>query len=227
MRGAVSLAAALALPLETDAGAPSRSRPDHLPRVRGHPRHARLPGPDAAEADSLAPTRGGPPRGEGRHQGPDPRRGGRLQRLEALLDEDWVRAETADRLRGLYTSAVPGSRHDSTARTTARSSANRPITSDCGASSSRRSGRQSSACAATGASAMKSCAGSSATSISKIRAWKSELPGTHTFETNVPEYSGPYEESDRMGDAMIAGSGRELAALGRGGEALPMPGGPR
>ena len=49
MRGAVSLAAALALPLTTDAGdAVPRPRPDHLPHLRRHPRHARPPGPDAA-----------------------------------------------------------------------------------------------------------------------------------------------------------------------------------
>ena len=49
MRGAVSLAAALALPARLPA-----ARPAHLPHLRGHLRHARAAGADAAAADPLA-----------------------------------------------------------------------------------------------------------------------------------------------------------------------------
>ena len=103
MRGAVTLAAALALPLETDAGAPFPGReliiflafavilgtllgqgltlPALIKRLhleddgleRKEDTKARIHAADAA-----------------------------LERLEELLDEDWVRPETADRMRGLY-----------------------------------------------------------------------------------------------------------------------------
>ena len=59
MRGAVSLAAALSLPLET--AAVPRARPADLPDVLRHPRHARRPGADAA-LDRRAARAGGRPR---------------------------------------------------------------------------------------------------------------------------------------------------------------------
>jgi monovalent cation/hydrogen antiporter len=104
MRGAVTLAAALALPMETDAGAAFPGRelitflafavilatllgqgltlPALIKRLqleddgleRKEDTKARIHAAEAA-----------------------------LERLEELLDEDWVRPETADRLRGLYT----------------------------------------------------------------------------------------------------------------------------
>ena len=107
MRGAVTLAAALALPIETDAGAPFPGReliiflafavilatllgqgltlPALIKRLhleddgleRKEDTKARIHAAEAA-----------------------------LERLEELLDEDWVRPETADRLRGLYTFRV-------------------------------------------------------------------------------------------------------------------------
>jgi monovalent cation/hydrogen antiporter len=104
MRGAVSLAAALALPLDTDAGAPFPGReliiflafsvilgtlvlqgltlPKLLRRLR--------PEDDGLEEkeDTKARIRAAE---------------AALARLEELLDEDWVRPETAERLRGLYT----------------------------------------------------------------------------------------------------------------------------
>ena len=52
MRGAVSLAAALALRERLPP-----PRPDPLPDLRGHLRHARAPGPDAAAADPRARRR--------------------------------------------------------------------------------------------------------------------------------------------------------------------------
>ena len=104
MRGAVSLAAALALPLQTDAG-------DPLPGPRGHPvrdlrpdpRHGRGPGADAPVAD--------PPPGRGRRR----RRGGARGAARAARDRprrarpgrrarprDWTRDGTIERVRRLY-----------------------------------------------------------------------------------------------------------------------------
>jgi CPA1 family monovalent cation:H+ antiporter len=103
MRGAVSLAAALALPLETDAGAPFPGRDLiiflafvvilgtlvgqglTLPKLI-HRLDLEEDGLEAKE-DTKA-----------RIHAAD----AALLRLEELLDEDWVRPETADRMRGLY-----------------------------------------------------------------------------------------------------------------------------
>jgi len=104
MRGAVTLAAALALPLETDAGAAFPGREPiifiaftvilgtllgqglTLPALIKH-LHLEDDGLEQKE-DTKA-----------RVHAAD----AALERLEELLDEDWVRPETADRLRGLYT----------------------------------------------------------------------------------------------------------------------------
>jgi len=103
MRGAVSLAAALALPLQTDAGAPFPGRELiiflafvvvlgtlvvqglTLPAVI---RHSQL------EEDELEVKEDTKARIYAAEAA--------LRRLEELLDEDWVRPETAERLRGLY-----------------------------------------------------------------------------------------------------------------------------
>jgi monovalent cation/hydrogen antiporter len=103
MRGAVSLAAALAIPLETDAGAafPGRDliiflaftvilgtlvvQGLTLPKLL---RHVRL------EDDGLEEKEDTKARIHAAEAA--------LARLEELLDEDWVRPETAERLRGLY-----------------------------------------------------------------------------------------------------------------------------
>jgi CPA1 family monovalent cation:H+ antiporter len=103
MRGAVSLAAALAIPLETDAGAPFPNRELlifltfavilvtlvlqglTLPAVI---RLARL------EDDGIEEMEEAKARIHAAEAA--------LGRLEELLDEDWVRLETAERLRGLY-----------------------------------------------------------------------------------------------------------------------------
>jgi Na+/H+ antiporter len=104
MRGAVSLAAALALPLTTDAGAPFPDR-DLIVFltfsvilgtlvVQG----LTLPGLIRAlnlEDDGLAEKEDA----KARIHAAD----AALQRLEELLEEDWVREDTAERLRGLYT----------------------------------------------------------------------------------------------------------------------------
>jgi monovalent cation/hydrogen antiporter len=103
MRGAVSLAAALALPLETDAAAPFPGRELiiflafmvilgtlvgqglTLPKLIHwlDLEEDRLEAKEDTKARIYAADAA-------------------LQRLEELLDEDWVRPETADRLRGLY-----------------------------------------------------------------------------------------------------------------------------
>jgi monovalent cation/hydrogen antiporter len=103
MRGAVSLAAALAIPLETDAGAPFPGRDLiiflafavilgtlvlqglTLPKLL---RHSRLEDDGLEEKEDT----------KARIYAAD----AALARLEELLDEDWVRPETAERLRGLY-----------------------------------------------------------------------------------------------------------------------------
>jgi Na+/H+ antiporter len=103
MRGAVSLAAALALPLTTDAGAPFADRElivfltftvilgtlvlqgltlPGLIRVLGLEDDG-LAVKEEAKARILAAEAA-------------------LARLEALVEEDWVREDTAERLRGLY-----------------------------------------------------------------------------------------------------------------------------
>ena len=103
MRGAVTLAAALAIPLETDAGAsfPGRDLIIFLAfsvllgtlLVQGLTlplliryldlEEDRLPAKEDAGARILAAEAA-------------------LERLEELLEEDWVRPETAERMRGLY-----------------------------------------------------------------------------------------------------------------------------
>ena len=92
MRGAVSLAAALALPLDDGRRrAVSRARPDRLPRLRRHPRHARAPGADAAAADPAARRRGRRHRTRRRRRRRGSRRPRRRSRgMEELADEGWV-----------------------------------------------------------------------------------------------------------------------------------------
>jgi CPA1 family monovalent cation:H+ antiporter len=103
MRGAVSLAAALALPLETDAGAPFPGRDLiiflafavilgtlvfqglTLPKLI---HWLRL---EEDEGEAKEDTRARIHAAEAA-----------LARLNELVDEDWVRPETAERLRGLY-----------------------------------------------------------------------------------------------------------------------------
>jgi CPA1 family monovalent cation:H+ antiporter len=103
MRGAVSLAAALALPLTTDAGAPFPGRDLilfltfsvilatlvgqglTLPLVI---RLRRLVDEGCVEREAATPRTPAP--------------AAALARLEELTGEDWVRADTAERMRGLY-----------------------------------------------------------------------------------------------------------------------------
>ena len=103
MRGAVSLAAALAVPLSTDSGAafPSRELIVFLAFcvilgtlvVQGLtlPGVIRLTGLE----EDTAPAR---EEAKARLRAAD----AALERLEELREEDWVREETADRMRGLY-----------------------------------------------------------------------------------------------------------------------------
>jgi Na+/H+ antiporter len=103
MRGAVSLAAALALPLTTDAGAPFAGRELIIflafAVILGTlvlqgltlPAVIRLLGLEDDGLEAKEDTKA-------RIHAAD----AALARLEQLLDEDWVRADTAERLRGLY-----------------------------------------------------------------------------------------------------------------------------
>jgi Na+/H+ antiporter len=103
MRGAVSLAAALAIPLATDTGAqfPDRDLIVFLTFcvilgtlvVQGLslPLIIRTLGVEADQLDEKEDSKARIKAAEAA-----------LARLEELLDEDWVRDDTADRLRGLY-----------------------------------------------------------------------------------------------------------------------------
>jgi CPA1 family monovalent cation:H+ antiporter len=103
MRGAVSLAAALALPLTTDAGAPFPDRELIIfltfAVILGTLLLQGLTLPALIRALRL------------RDDGQESREEAKariyaaeaaLARLEELVDEDWVREETAERLRGLF-----------------------------------------------------------------------------------------------------------------------------
>ena len=136
MRGAVSLAAALAIPLATDAGDPFPGREVILFLtfavifgtlvIQGLtlPAVIRLlkledDGEEAARDEAQARIRAAE---------------AALVRLEELVDEDWVREDTAERVRGGYdfrkTRFCPGS----TVATTARSRPARATSSGCAAS---------------------------------------------------------------------------------------------
>jgi CPA1 family monovalent cation:H+ antiporter len=103
MRGAVSLAAALALPLATDAGAPFPGRDLIIFLafavilgtlvVQGLtlPKLIDWLGLEEDQAEAKEDTKARILAAEAA-----------LARLEELVDEDWVRPETAERLRGLY-----------------------------------------------------------------------------------------------------------------------------
>jgi monovalent cation/hydrogen antiporter len=103
LRGAVSLAAALALPLRTDTGAPFAQRDlivflafcvivgTLVVQGLSLPALIRLTG---LEDDGSAEHEDAKARIHAAEAA--------LTRLEELVDEDWVREDTADRLRGLY-----------------------------------------------------------------------------------------------------------------------------
>ena len=97
-------------------------------------------------------------------------------RLEELIDEDWVREDTAERVRGLPLpdDALP---RGSTTGTTVPSSFAPRTTSACAASCSMPSARRSSSCAGPARSATTSGSGSAATSISRTSGSTSEPTG--------------------------------------------------
>jgi CPA1 family monovalent cation:H+ antiporter len=103
MRGAVSLAAALALPLHTDGGGafPARSLVIFLA-------FCAILGTLVVEGLTLPPLirvlRFEPDQTEAKEQSKARIHAAEaaLARLEELLDEDWVRDDTAERMRGLY-----------------------------------------------------------------------------------------------------------------------------
>jgi monovalent cation/hydrogen antiporter len=103
MRGAVSLAAALALPLETDAGVPFPGRDLIIflafAVILGTlvfqgltlPKLIHFLGFEEDEGEAIEDTKARIHAAEAA-----------LARLDELMDEEWVRPETAERLRGLY-----------------------------------------------------------------------------------------------------------------------------
>jgi monovalent cation/hydrogen antiporter len=103
MRGAVSLAAALALPLETDAGAPFPGR-DLIIFLA----FAVILGTLVVQGLTLPKVIDLLDLEEDRTEEKEDTKArihaaeAALTRLEELADEDWVRPETAERLRGLY-----------------------------------------------------------------------------------------------------------------------------
>ena len=105
MRGAVSLAAALALPLETDAGAPLPERDlilfltfaVILVTLVGQGLTLPLPDPCAWGCRTTAPRRRA--RRCGRAWSPSR---AALERLDELAGEEWTRDDTVERLRGLF-----------------------------------------------------------------------------------------------------------------------------
>ena len=120
MRGSVSLAAALAVPLTIDGGAPfPEPRPDHLPRLCGDPGDARRPGADARSADQRLGVRDDGE--EEREEVPARLRlaEAALARIEELAGENWVRDDTARaRARGCSTTGAGVSARARTATAT-------------------------------------------------------------------------------------------------------------
>ena len=157
MRGAVTIAAALLIPLRTDAGAPF---PDRdlivffafsvvlatlvvqgltLPAVI---RALRLEADDStAEAEEA----------HARIRAAE----AALERLDELEREAWVYDDTAERLRGQYRFRIDRFSARSTPTATARSKSGRRSTSGCAASCSRPSGTRSSSCATRARSATR------------------------------------------------------------------------
>jgi hypothetical protein len=96
-----------------------------------------------------------------------------LSRIDELGAADWTRDDSVERMRGLYEYrrrrlAAPAGKLDDAATRTAPSPTRRSS-----ARSSRRSGPRCSGCAPTARSPPRSCAGSSASSTSRISAWRS------------------------------------------------------
>jgi hypothetical protein len=106
-----------------------------------------------------------------------------LDRIEELRGLDWVRDDTADRMRGMYDfrirrfSARFGDEDDG-----AIDEQSMP-TSACG--QPRPSAPRSSACATSARSTTRSCAASSATSISRTRAWRSDYAGASAPDSSA------------------------------------------
>jgi monovalent cation/hydrogen antiporter len=103
MRGAVSLAAALALPLETDAGAPFAGR-DLILFLTFSVILATLVGQGLTLPLVIRALRLEEDGGEDREDAKARIRAAEaaVARLEELESEDWVRDDTAERIRGLY-----------------------------------------------------------------------------------------------------------------------------
>ena len=172
MRGGVSLAAALAIPLTTDAGEPFPNRDLilfltfavifgtlvvqglTLPAVI---RLLRLEDESEAAARELA---------QARIQAAE----AALARLEELTGEDWVREDTATGSAAPTTSGRAASPPGSMERTTARSSRARSIFSGCAASCSPPSAPRCTSCAARARSPTRWRGASNETSISRTPA---------------------------------------------------------
>jgi monovalent cation/hydrogen antiporter len=103
MRGAVSLAAALALPLHTDSGAPFPGR-DEIVFLTFSVILVTLVGQGLSLPLVIRALHLEEDRGAAKEEAKARIRAAEaaLARLEELTDEDWVRADTAERMRGLY-----------------------------------------------------------------------------------------------------------------------------
>ena len=138
MRGGVTLAAALAIPLTTDSGAPFPDRSLIIFLAFSVVLATLvLQGLSLPAARPPARARGGRRRRHGGGEGANPRRRGRRSPASrSSVDEDWVREDTAERVRGPTTSGAAASRRGWTTRTTAGSRSARQPTSACAASCS-------------------------------------------------------------------------------------------
>ena len=152
----------------------SRTCTHPLPHLLGHPGDARRAGADHA-------ARG--PRLRLEDDGVETREDAKarihaaeaaLARLEVLAEEDWVRDDTAERMRGAYRFRTTASARASTTETTARSRSAPRTTSGSGANCSTRNETRSPLFGAPARSRTTSGSGWPATSTSKTSASTSE-----------------------------------------------------
>ena len=161
MRGAVSLAAALALPLETDAGGPFPGR-DLVLFLTFSVILATLVGQGLTLPFVIRVLRLEDDGADTREETKARIRAAEaaIARLEVLEAEDWVREDTAGRLRGLYDFRTDRFRARFEDGDDGAIESRSRTTSGCAASCSTPSGRRSPTCEAPARSATTSGSGS-------------------------------------------------------------------